>query len=304
MNYQLLSRFLPIIIGTMVSCTSPSLKFEEENGLIKLLDDQRHVFSYQIETKSLDGQYPRANYVHPLNDFTGNPLTEDFPEDHLHQRGIYWTWHQLYLDTVSMADPWICEGIEWDVRNVTSQVDGPNATIRAEVTWIAGADKIPVLEEEVQIEYHGSENFYYLDFSITLHSLKKSLAIGGSDDIKGYGGFSARLIMGDNLAFSDASGEVIPDNEPVEAGNWVMMDAVGENQNHVVIMYHPESTANLKGWILRKSGSMQNPVWPGRERVVLDKNEQVEIKSRVVVFRGESTNTNIETIYQSYLTDK
>ena len=84
MNYHLITSFLPIFFGIIFSCTSQSLQFEEENGLIKLMDDQRHVFSYQIETKSLEGQSPRATYVHPLNDFTGNPLTEDFPEDHLH----------------------------------------------------------------------------------------------------------------------------------------------------------------------------------------------------------------------------
>lgn len=63
---------------------------------------------------------------------------------------------------------------------------------------------------------------------------------------------------------------------------------------------HPESTADLKGWILRASGSMQNPVWPGRERVVLNQGEQVRMKAALVVFREKANPANISRIYQDY----
>lgn len=52
--------------------------------------NRERILFYQSKTKSLNGEVPRANYVHPLYDLDGHVLTEDFPKDHLHQRGIFW----------------------------------------------------------------------------------------------------------------------------------------------------------------------------------------------------------------------
>ena len=143
-------------------------------------------------------------------------------------------------------------------------------------------------------------DYYYLDFDISLTSLQDALSIGGSNDNKGYGGFSARLMMGEDVAFYDSKGEVTPDNEPVQAGDWILMDDIGVNSSNVVIMYHPESTASLQGWILRKTGSMQNPVWPGQERVTMNEGNAVDFKARVVVFKGEADVELIEELYAKF----
>ena len=276
------------------------LGFQEEDGKVSLYDGDDLIFSYQVDTKSHEGQYPRANYVHPLNDFQGKPLTEDFPEDHYHHRGIFWTWHQLYLDGQSLADPWICEGITWKVHSVKHQVKKERATVAATVDWLVGEDKQKLVQEQVEITYHRAPDYYVLDFSITIESLQDQVAIGGSDDSKGYGGFSPRLALGDEVSFSDASGVVTPENEQVQAGNWILVSDIGENESDVVILYHPESTADLKGWILRAKGSMQNPVWPGRDRVVMNKGESVKMRAALVVFRGNVNSQEIESIYQDW----
>ena len=113
--------------------------------------------------------------------------------------------------------------------------------------------------------------------------------------------FSPRFALGDEVTFTDASGLVNPQNEQVQAGNWMLVSDIGENETDVVILYHPESTADLKGWILRAKGSMQNPVWPGRERVVLNKGEKVSIKAALVVFKGKADIKEIDHIYQGYI---
>jgi hypothetical protein len=277
------------------------LHFREEAGKVSLYDGDDLVFSYQVETKSYQGQYPRANYVHPLNDFQGAAITEDFPADHLHQRGIFWAWHQLYLNGTSVADPWICEGIAWKVYNVRHEVKEGRALISATVDWLVGEDQQNLVQEQVEIAYQGKTDHYLMEFDITLTSQVDGVGIGGSDDSKGYGGFSPRLVLGDEVTFADAAGTVTPQNDQVQAGNWVLVRDIGPNESEVVIMYHPESTMYLKGWILRAKGSMQNPVWPGRELVVLNKGESVEMKAAIVVFRGEATKRQVEKIYQNYL---
>ncbi|GJM29577.1 MAG: hypothetical protein DHS20C17_22120 [Cyclobacteriaceae bacterium] len=280
------------------------LQFKEEDGRVSLYQDDQLVFSYQTETVSKDGQYPRANYVHPLNDFSGKPITEDFPEDHLHHRGIFWTWHQLYLDGQSLSDPWICEGISWDVHDLQYRVQGKKAALNASVDWLVGADKQALIKEKVQMEYQNHSDYYQLDFRITLQSQRDHVELGGSDDNKGYGGFSARLALGEDVAFSDATGIVTADNEQVEAGNWLLVEDIGENQTQVAILYHPESTADLQGWILRERNSMQNPVWPGRERAVLNEGEEVSIIASLVVFSDEVNKNQLEKIYKGFLGKK
>src|SRR5689334_7263190 len=66
----------------------------------------KRVLFYQRRPKSKDGKYARANYVHPLLDLDGEPITEDFPADHPHPRGIFWAWHQVTIDGKAVGDPW------------------------------------------------------------------------------------------------------------------------------------------------------------------------------------------------------
>ena len=280
------------ILLFQIIALQPDLRFVEANGAVSLYQGGELVFSYQIETKSHNGQYPRANYVHPLNDFSGQALTEDFPEDHLHQRGIFWTWHQLFLNGESLADPWICEGIEWRVHSVKHEIGDQVASVQAQVDWLVGVNRKHLLREQLEINYQPFQDYYTMDFNIVLESLQDGLEIGGSDDNKGYGGFSARLWLGDKVTFEGSSGRVMADNQQVQAGNWILVSNIGPNRSQVAIMYHPESTANLKGWILRDKGSMQNPVWPGRERETLNQGDQVDIRARLVVFRGQPKTKN------------
>ena len=293
----MLLKLLLIQVGAIQS----ELKFVEAEGKLSLYQGTDLIFGYQVDTKSHQGAYPRANYVHPLNDFSGHSLTEDFPADHLHQRGIFWTWHQLYWNDQWLADPWICKGIEWKVHGLQHEVNTSDAWMASEVNWLIGDDKKNLISEKVQIGYKGYQDYYSLDFRIILKSLEDGVEIGGSDDNKGYGGFSARLALGDNVTFSDHSGLVSVDNEQVQAGNWVVVRDIGGGESSVVIMYHPESSATLQGWILREKGSMQNPVWPGRDRYKFKKNEQIELKARLVIFRDKATTEAINEIYKQYL---
>ena len=62
-------------------------------------DGDTKVLFYQAERKALpDGGAARSNYFHPLYDLDGQVLTEDFPKDHIHHRGIFWAWHQVRIN--------------------------------------------------------------------------------------------------------------------------------------------------------------------------------------------------------------
>ena len=202
-----------------------------------------------------------------------------------------------------MADPWECRGITWEVEEVTVYVKDHQAILKARVKWRAGETSPEVMNEQVTITYENKDQYYHLDFNIDFTPLIE-LELGGSDDEKGYGGFSTRFQLGKNVEFSGASGDVTPATTQVQAGSWIKMSDLGVNQVYLVLMYHPESTAELQGWILRKEGSMQNPVWPGRQRVMLHPSKGFTINARLVVFKDLSPSSKeIGEMYQEFATN-
>ena len=290
-------------LGFLISLGSMAqpLEFIENADQIKLYDGGRHIFSFQKTTISQNGDFFRANYIHPLNDFQGSMLTEDFPPDHPHHRGVFWAWHQLYLDGESVADLWECRNVIWKVKDVHHQVWNDRATMSASVDWIIGENNRKVLNEKVSLTYHHAQGFYTLDFEINLRSQSDGLELGGSVDEKGYGGFSPRLNLSDQVDFFGAHGKVVPQNDMVQAGNWVAIRGIGVNNVTLAIMYHPLSSASLQGWILRSKGSMQNAAWPGRERVVMNKGDKEDMKVRMVVFEESATQEVVQQIFEEYV---
>ena len=65
----------------------------------------------------------------------GDVLTEDFPEDHRHQRGVFWAWHQLWDGEERLGDGWTLEDFTTEVKRVAARVTERSAHLDAEVGW-------------------------------------------------------------------------------------------------------------------------------------------------------------------------
>ncbi|UGU18206.1 PmoA family protein [Sinomicrobium kalidii] len=285
---------------------SQQLHFKGEGDRLTLYEGELPRFSYQTETRSENGQFPRANYIHPLYGFNGNALSEDFPEDHLHHRGVFWTWHQLFIKGKRVADPWLCEGIQWKTDTVSTETDKNSATLKTVVYWLTGKEKnTAVIKENTLISYSRKDDHYIMDFDITLTALVDDVEIGGSEDEKGYGGFSARLKTSGTITFFSEKGEVIPKNNPVKAGGWVHAipdyDPDKKQQTGIVIMCDPRKLPSFRGWILRRSQSMQNAAFPGREPIAVPKEKPLKFRNRLVVYRDTLTVAKIQGIYNDFI---
>ena len=99
--------FLVIFLLTGFGFTaSAQVKMQKKEGGFLFTENNENVLFYQKEPKSADGKYERCNYIHPLWGIDGTVLTEDFPSDHLHHRGIFWAWHQVWIGDKRIGDPW------------------------------------------------------------------------------------------------------------------------------------------------------------------------------------------------------
>lgn len=291
------------------------LKFIDSKEGVLLMEGVDSIFFYQSETKSIQGEYPRANYIHPFYGLHGEVLTEDFPDDHLHQRGIYWAWHQLWVDDYRVGDPWACTGIIWNVERIEKKISEGKAILDIKLFWIGeipvGGENIltKLVEENTRITFYRSgDNSKGLEFDIRLIALVEDLKIGGSEDNKGYSGFSARVFLPEDIVFISKKGIVEPEVTAVEAGNWVDMqgtfDMAGEKKSGITIMFDPKYLNPFHGWILRKEGSMQNPAFPGSEPILLEKGNPFRMRYKILVHSLDWSLKMIDKDFRNFIKNR
>ncbi|MGS2762599.1 DUF6807 family protein [Sinomicrobium sp. M5D2P9] len=280
------------------------LHFKEESDKITLYEGDSPCFSYQKETRSENGKFPRANYIHPLYGPEGDIITEDFPEDHLHHRGIFWTWHQLFVRGKRVSDPWLCEGIRWKVDSTRTEVRKNSGILNTVVYWVTDSEEA-VIREKASISYTRKEGYYLMDFDISLTALTDGVEIGGSEDDKGYGGFSARIKSSDGITFFSGQGEVVPQNTPVKTGGWVQAipdyNTGKKEQTGIVLFCDPGNLPSFQGWILRKNESMQNAAFPGKNPIPIPREKPLKFRNRLIVHPGNLTTAEIQDIYRDFI---
>ena len=269
------------------------------------------ILFYQRKPKSHHGKFQRANYIHPLYDLEGNVLTEDFPSDHRHHRGIFWAWHQVWVGEKKIGDPWTTKDFVWDVKAAkVDRTDPGSAVLKIKVEWKSpkftdanGREK-SIVSETTEIRVHqAAQNVRLIDFTISLLALQPEVRLGGSEDAKGYGGFSARFRLPPDVRFTSPKGPVVPQRLSVDASPW--MDFTGtfgetDQLSGIAILCHPSLRGFPPRWILRQSRSMQNPLYPGREPVALSRKAPLVFRYRLVMHRGIATKTTIEKWHAQY----
>lgn len=271
--------------------------------------DTRVLF-YQAERKALpDGRAARSNYFHPLYDLDGNVLTENFPKDHLHHRGIFWAWHQVRINGKMVQDQWVNRDSFWMVRDAQPRSDGDSASLALRVGWEsplfldAQGNRRPFVEEQSVTRVHRAEGaIRKIDVHQRLTALVDGVEIGGSDDAKGYGGFSFRVVMPADLRFTGVQGVVTPVENAVSPSPWMdLSGSVGASgKSGLTVLTHPSTAGFPQAWILRARGSMQNAVYPGRQPSAILRDRPVILRYRIVVHRGELPPAEIERLQAEY----
>ena len=285
---------------------------ETQGAWIK--DGNQKVFFYQKLPKSLDGKYSRSNYLHPVYGLDGEILSEDFPADHFHHRGIFWTWHQLWKDSLRLGDPWMCENFSQEVADLKFN-KGKNSTGILEVRvlwksplWLKDNVQSPVIDENTKITIFPVVNdCRRIDFCIELKSLENGIMIGGSQDEKGYSGFSVRIPLVSGMKFTSAGKDVVPRNLAIIGGTDMdISGAVGKDGKMAGIMMvdHPSNPDFPQKWIIRKEKSMQNCAWPGNKTVEIPKNKPLVLNYSVIIHRGDAGNGGLPEILKGIVGEK
>jgi len=293
---------------TFVSFSQPITMQTEKDG-VWIKDRDQKVFFYQKSPKSLDGKYSRSNYLHPVFGLDGEILTEDFPADHFHHRGIFWTWHQLWKDNLRLGDPWMCENFSQEVTAIRLS-EGKQSTGLLEVKvlwksslWLKNDIQSAVISETTKITvFPVKHDCRRIDFCIELKALEDGIRLGGSEDEKGYSGFSVRIPLVPGMKFTSGGAEVVPQNLALTAGPEMDISGrVGEGDKLAGIMMvcHPSNPDFPQKWIIRKEKSMQNCAWPGNTTVGIKVSEPLVLNYSVIIHRGDARIAGLQKIKQS-----
>ncbi len=285
------------------------LSYLEQDGGFLISEGKEEILFYQARPTSREGKFRRAHYIHPLYGLDGSILTEDFPEDHPHHRGVFWAWHQVLVQGKAIGDSWECRDFNWEVREVDLTKPPGSLVLAARVLWTSPAYTdpagvaIPFLEDRTSIRiYPKMDHYRFIDFEIVLRPLVEGLQLGGSEDDKGYGGFSIRLKLPPDVVFSSEGGRVTPAETAVKAGNWMNISGApaGDGaRGGIVIISRNKGPDGHQPWILREHGSMQNAVFPGREPVQLPFDKPTVLRYRLVVYSGDLTPKTMREIIRS-----
>lgn len=286
-------------IHLTISCLLLSLsafsqiEMQKSDDGVLFTDGTKKVAFYQKEAPESNRNKGHSNYFHPVYLPDGTVVTEDAPEDHIHHRGIYWAWHQILMNGKQLGDQWVLENFTHDVKDVdfSGLADG-SGVFKTMVEWKSPAYKNgekAFLEERTTVNFHPQKkNYRIIQFEIQLKALVENLQLGGSDDVKGYGGFSVRMKLPGDVNFSSARTPVEPTNEAIEAENHINITGSLARDSGLggVLIYSTNDFETANKWILRKQKSMQNAVWPGREPVAISTTEPTTLKYVVVLYTG------------------
>jgi len=300
---------------------SAEFRFRDVNAnSVELAENGSPVFVYNhgmMLKEGVPADRTRCCYLHPVYAPNGVVVTDDFPRDHYHHRGISWMWPEVTVDGKTY-DLWTIKGIlakfeKWDRkeagagRAVLAFTDGwyigdciaqrtaaggrPTAEElilpAGAAPFCAGSKK--VVEENVEIVANAVANGRRdLDFTLRLRAVAGDVSIAGTpDQKKGYGGFNIRFAPRTGTLIDTAAGPDVPDSDLAPNGWAELRGDFGGKNAGARITIDPANPGFPSGWCLRHYGFL-GVDFPGLQPHRLDTRQALTLKFRVALIGGGS----------------
>jgi len=277
-----------------------------------LWDADRPVLVYNHGTISKEGvpeRYNRACYVHPLYGLDGEVLTEDFPKDHFHHRGVFWAWPGMKVEGKTVQS-WIPSGIyykheKWLRRDATDKA----AVLEAENGWYVGDKR--VVKEDLRIIVHpAAKDSRAIDFDLTWTALDAPVTLWGAAG-KSYGGFNIRF--GPNkdepnanrrkdtaiiTSLGPSAGKDV-ENKPLAWADITGHVAGAPGRSGVALFVAKDHPDYPPTWLTRHYGCLCVG-WPGVKPKDLEPGKPVRCRYRLWLHRGPADPATLQNAYDEY----
>jgi hypothetical protein len=246
-------------------------------GRLQLTDRGKPVLVYNYGPQLAPGapeDRRRCCYVSPLYTPGGVVVTDDFPKDHYHHRGLFWAWP--HVDTPSgKYDLWMLKGVEPRFVKWLEQKPG---LLRVENGWFAGDKQI--VRETVALHVDKDR---IIHVEITLEALGQPVTLTGSlEEGKGYGGLSVRFAPRQDTVIRTNNGVAAKDEDLVPH-TWAELEGTYQGHRAVLrITPDPANPGEPNPWCLRAYGFI-GASYPARTPRVIDPGRPLRLSYRVSV---------------------
>ncbi len=269
----------------------------------------------------------RSDYIYPLYGFHGEPLTADYPKDHLHHRGLWWSWCEVRHNE-KIGDLWaVCKIRAYPIKITKMEAHADEAVLQAVCAWRYDDDPAAVVNETVTIRASKTAGMpgarsRTVDVDVRLEALVDGMAIAGRQkvDYGGYGGMTVR-ISPDVKEFSIRAVHPSPDQwrgddlaivqrvtDPATLGDAAWMALCGkypaagvETPDFTTVMMLESKATPLFPNNFRYYGSTCICLaFPGKTILPLAKGKPLDYKTRFVICEGKTTVEQEKRAWQAY----
>ncbi len=309
---------------------------DAENNAYTIFENDRPVLRYNfgevpkpddvVLHKFADGRYyggTRGDYIHPIYGFDGEILTDDFPADHPHHRGLWWSWPVTRWNS-RVEDIWaVCDVRSYPVAIRRIEVGPVMTVIEAESEWrfaqrpAQSGDPLPedsdkpfVRENAVMRVFASRGVTRFIDTDVTLTALEDGVAIGGRPGA-GYGGITMRTAKADSLTVTctpDPEGKI---TEPATVGgspdapNWIDVTGNFPSRDGVkrfgmTLFEHPKTPGYPDNRHLYPPIFCFMNAFPGDREFALPREESLELRARLWIHSGDVPQDDIQNLGRQY----
>jgi hypothetical protein len=296
---------LIVLPATLAAMGSPFNWIEDaDRGTLTLKEAGQPVLTYNFGDQlpaGVDPRYTRSCYVHPIHGLDGEILTDDFPADHYHHRGLSWMWPTLQIgDEPRTYDLWHIRGLRQYFDSwIDRRTDADRATLATRHHWKIG-DRV-VAHETLRLVIHRPDNVgRAIDVELQVRALDQAVHLRGEVD-KGYGAFCLRYAPREQTRITTDRGPLTQDSLH-QTYAWTDLSArfaQREDLSGIAVFTHSRSHDRDASWILRHYGFI-GTCWPGTNSFTLPPGEAFTLRHRLYLHRGNSTEGRVQAAFEQY----
>lgn len=244
-------------------------------------------------------KFNRSTYVHPLYGLDGEVLTDDFPADHYHHRGLFWAWPHVGVGE-GRYDLWMGTGIHQKFeRWLARQAGVTTASLGVENGWYVGARQ--VMQERVWLRaYAATPDERVLDLDFTWIPVGQPVTLVGAEG-KSYGGLTLRFAPRAHTVITTPLGNG-PDDLAMTRLAWADLSARfggAARSSGAALFIAPDHPDYPPMWLTRHYGVLCVG-WPGVEPRTLEPGLPIRCRYRVWIHRGAPAQAEVERAYTAY----
>lgn len=250
-----------------------------------------------------DHRRTRACYIHPVWGLNGEILTDDFPQDHFHHHGIFWTWPHVGIDGQE-HDLWMSDTIKQRFIRWLHRETGPIAsTLAVENGWFVD-DKQVVIERVSLRVFKASDDARVIDISLTWIPTEQAITLQGAEG-KSYGGLTIRFAprSRQETVITVPSGRTeqdLPDT-PLAWADLTAKFGGAETASGAALLVHLGHPNFPPTWLTRHYGPLCVG-WPGIEPRTFPPGQPIQLDYRVWIHKSAVELTRLNEAYEGYVT--